>query len=179
MSIHLVKPWSEATTGGGVGVPREEAQLAGPDRITRPVGAAELADEFGRTAKLLGGRLTSRLAGHNLSMPRAQLLVELVRHGPLRITQLGSRIGITQGTASTLAEALVRDGLLERRADPQDGRATRLAVTAAGRRRAQAWLDDYELAAEEIFAALPDEQRSTLLTTLRMLSSAQAAPGER
>lgn len=163
-----------------MGVPREEeAQPAEHDRATRRVGAAELADEFGRTAKLLGGRFTSRMADHELSMPRAQLLVELVRHGPLRITQLGSRIGITQGTASTLAEALVRDGLLERRADPKDGRATRLAVTATGRRRAQAWLNDYELAAEEIFGALPHEQRSALLTALRILSAAQPVPDER
>jgi DNA-binding MarR family transcriptional regulator len=78
----------------------------------------DLADEFGRTAKLLGARLASRLSHHGLSMPRAQLLVALLRHGPQRISQLGGHVGISQGTASTLAEALVRDGLAERRGRP-------------------------------------------------------------
>src|SRR5215472_12785675 len=95
------------------------------------VRAVDLADEFGRTAKLVGARLASQLAHHELSMPRAQLLVALLRHGPQRISQLGGHVGISQGTASTLAEALVRDGLLQRQADPHDGRAIQLALTAA------------------------------------------------
>ncbi|MGV9309465.1 MarR family winged helix-turn-helix transcriptional regulator [Nonomuraea sp. NPDC003727] len=139
-----------------------------------PVSAVDLADEFGRTAKLLGGRLTSRLAGHDLSMPRAHLLVALIRSGPQRVTQLANQIGVTQGTASTLVDALVREGLLERCTDPLDGRATRLAVTDLGHERAQAWLHDYELAADEIFGTLSDRQRSALLVALRLLSAAKS-----
>ncbi|MBC6456576.1 MarR family winged helix-turn-helix transcriptional regulator [Actinomadura sp. HBU206391] len=137
-----------------------------------------MADEFGRTSKLLGGRLTNRLVGHELSMPRAQLLVESMRSGPLRITELGGRIGISQGTVSTLAEALVREGLLERRADPRDGRATQVIITEAGRRRAAAWLHDYEIAAEEVFSALPAKQWSALLAALRTLSAGGPGPDE-
>jgi len=135
------------------------------------VRAVDLADEFGRTAKLLGARLASRLSHHELSVPRAQLLVALLRHGPQRISQLGGHVGISQGTASTLAEALVREGLLERRTDPRDGRATQLALTGTGQERAQAWLRDYEAAAREVFAALPTAQRPALLTALRILSA--------
>jgi DNA-binding MarR family transcriptional regulator len=135
------------------------------------VRAVDLADEFGRTAKLLGARLASRLAHHELSMPRAHLLVALLRHGPQRISQLGDRVGISQGTASTLAEALVRDGLLERQADPHDGRATQVALTTPGHDRARAWLRDYEAAAREVFAALPSEQRPALLDALRTLAA--------
>ena len=127
------------------------------------VRAADLADEFGRTAKLLGARLASRLSHHDLSVPRAHLLVALLRHGPQRISQ---------GTASTLADALVRDGLLERRADLRDGRATQLILTATGQERARAWLGDYEAAAREVFAALPPQQRPALLAALRTLSAA-------
>lgn len=137
----------------------------------RPVEPVELADELGRTAKLLGGRLTDRLSGHGLSMPRFQMLVALARNGPLRLTQLSARVGVSQGTASTLAEALVQDGLVERSTDPRDGRATQLAVTDEGRRRAQAWHDDYQRAAEEIFGGLPADQRSVLLASLRALTA--------
>jgi len=159
-------------------MPRKATQVTGHEPEGRKVPAAELADEFGRTAKLLGGRLTDRLSHHGLSMPRFQLLVQLTRHGPLRLTQLSSRVGVSQGTASTLAEALVHDGLIERGADPQDGRATQLGVTDAGRQRAEAWLSDYERAAEDVFAALPADQWPGLLTTLRTLSAHHAAPAE-
>ena len=136
------------------------------------VRAVDLADEFGRTAKLLGARLADRLSHHERSMPRAQLLVALLRHGPQRISQLGGHVGISQGTTSTLAEALVRDGLVERRTDPRDGRATQLVLTGTGHERARAWLRDYEAAADEVFAALPPEQRPALMTALRILSAA-------
>ena len=136
------------------------------------VRAVDLADEFGRTAKLLGARLADRLSHHELSMPRAQLLVALLRHGPQRISQLGGHVGISQGTTSPLAEALVRDGLVERRTDPRDGRATQLVLTGTGHERARAWLRDYEAAADEVFAALPPEQRPALMTALRILSAA-------
>ncbi|MEV4891803.1 MarR family winged helix-turn-helix transcriptional regulator [Nonomuraea sp. NPDC055795] len=152
----------------------EQAGSVGPGDPPHPVSAVDLADEFGRTAKLLGGRLTSRLTGHDLSMPRANLLVALIRYGPQRVTQLGNQIGVTQGTASALVDALVRDGLLERCTDPLDGRATRLAVTDIGRERAQAWLHDYELAAAEVFETLSLQQRSALLEALRILSAAES-----
>jgi len=135
------------------------------------VRAVDLADEFGRAAKLLGARLASRLYHHELSMPRAHLLAALLRHGPQRISQLGEHVGISQGTASTLAEALVRHGLVERRTDSRDGRATQLALTGNGHDRARAWLRDYETAADEVFAALPPDQRPALMTALRILSA--------
>jgi DNA-binding MarR family transcriptional regulator len=102
---------------------------------------------------------------------RAQLLVALLQHGPQRISQLGGHVGISQGTASTLAEALVRDGLIERRTDPRDGRATQVALTRAGQERARAWLRDYEAAAGEVFAVLLPGQRRALLTALPILSA--------
>ena len=72
----------------------------------------------------------------------------------------------------------MQDGLVERSTDPQDGRATRLASTAAGRRRAQAWLRDYERAAEDVFAPLPVEQWSVVLDALRTLCAGQPPSAE-
>jgi DNA-binding MarR family transcriptional regulator len=138
--------------------------------VSSMMAAADLADQFGRASKLFGGRLAERLSAHGLSMPRFQLLAQLARHGPLRLTELGTQVGISQGTASTLTESLVRDGLIRRRPDPLDGRATRLELTAAGRQRAQAWLRDYERAAEALFAGLSAGQRAQLAALLRTLT---------
>lgn len=132
--------------------------------------AVDLADAFGVTAKLLGRLLTERLEQHGSSMPRFRLLVELTNRGPLRLTDLATRVGVSQGTASTLTEALARDGLVKRDTDPDDKRATQLAITPQGRQRTHAWLRDYETAAEDIFGALPEAQWPALKAILDTLT---------
>lgn len=73
--------------------------------------------------------------------------------GPLSITELAGRMGVTQQAASKAVAHLERRGLLERRASPTDARARLLHLTGAGRatieagRRYRAALED-ELVAE-------------------------------
>lgn len=76
--------------------------------------AAQVADEFSRTAKVLVRHFNERLGEHGVSTPRSRLVVEVARSQPVRLTELALAVGIAQGTASTLVDALVRDGLLER-----------------------------------------------------------------
>lgn len=52
--------------------------------------------------------------------------------GPMRASELAACVHSDLSTVSRQAAGLVADGLLERRADPVDGRASLLALTAAG-----------------------------------------------
>ncbi|WP_328491582.1 MarR family winged helix-turn-helix transcriptional regulator [Streptomyces sp. NBC_00414] len=117
--------------------------------------AAELADVFSRAAKVLARKFEERLDGSGASLPRSRVLVEVARLGPIRVTDVAAAVGIAQGTASTLLEALVRDGLVARAQDPADRRVTKVLATSEGARQADAWLQAYEAAAEDLFAALP------------------------
>ncbi|WP_433262022.1 MarR family winged helix-turn-helix transcriptional regulator [Actinosynnema sp. CS-041913] len=59
--------------------------------------------------------------------------------------ELARRTGLDPSTVSRAVAALVAHGLVERRADPRDGRASVLAVTDAGHvalAEAQRWYDD-------------------------------------
>jgi DNA-binding MarR family transcriptional regulator len=63
----------------------------------------------------------------------AYLIVSrLVIDGPVRLSALAEALQADPSSVSRQAAALVRDGLLERRADPADGRASLLVVTARG-----------------------------------------------
>lgn len=155
----------------------EGSSAAATAATSAGLSAAQVADEFGRAAKLLAARFDERLGEHGVSTPRSKVLVEVLRLGPVRVTDLADAIGIAQGTASVLVDALVRDQLVERGSDPHDRRAVLLSVTEQGRRRAQAWLRGYEQAAQELFAALPREQWPDLVRMMRTLSNLDAAGG--
>jgi len=51
-----------------------------------------------------------------------------------RLTHLAQALGISKQAVGQLVDELVRFGLLERRPDPDDGRARRICYTDAGRR---------------------------------------------
>lgn len=134
--------------------------------------AGELADAFGRAGKTVVRAFDERLGEHGVSTPRSKLLAEVARLQPVRLADLARAVGISQGTASTLVEALVRDGLVARNADAADRRAIRLTTTPAGATQAQAWLGDYERAAGEIFSILDAAEQRTLASLLRRIADA-------
>jgi DNA-binding MarR family transcriptional regulator len=60
------------------------------------------------------------------------LLWHVLEHGPMRAVELAETTQADPSTVSRQVATLVGRGLLERRADPQDGRASLLHVTPAG-----------------------------------------------
>jgi DNA-binding MarR family transcriptional regulator len=125
---------------------------------------------FGRAAKILARKFDERLGEGGVSFPRSRVLVEVTRLGPIRVTDVAAAVGIAQGTASTLLEALVRDGLVARSEDPTDRRATRIIATPKGVQQAQSWLQAYQSAADELFSPLPRSRWPELLDIMTILA---------
>jgi DNA-binding MarR family transcriptional regulator len=73
------------------------------------------------------------------SMPRdvsrtgVATLVTLAQSGPLRVTRLADLEGVAQPSMTLLADKLEQLELVERRRDPNDRRATLIALTPKGR----------------------------------------------
>ena len=57
----------------------------------------------------------------------------LHEHGPLRQTQLATRMGIGRAAMGTSIDGLERRQIVERRPDPDDRRAWRVSLTVAGK----------------------------------------------
>ena len=63
----------------------------------------------------------------------AQLLITcLAAEGPIRSSELAGKVQADPSTISRQVASLVKDGYVERRADPVDGRASLLVVTERG-----------------------------------------------
>jgi DNA-binding MarR family transcriptional regulator len=139
----------------------------------------ELADTFGRAGKSVMRAFDERLGEHGVSTPRSKLLAEIQRLGPVRLADLARAVGITQGTASTLVDALVRDQLVVRSTDADDRRAIRLCVTPHGDDQARRWLTDYLDAARDIFDCLdPAEQRTLGQLLTRLADTLETTPNQ-
>jgi DNA-binding MarR family transcriptional regulator len=67
-----------------------------------------------------------------LSRTSASILKNLREHGPQRVTSLAAREQVAQPTMSVIIKRLGARGLVERGVDPEDRRATLVAITSLG-----------------------------------------------
>src|SRR3954451_17355125 len=74
----------------------------------------------------------------DLSASAAFAMNRVCREGPVRLTALASKEGVSQPSMTQLIQRLERVDLVTRLADPDDGRATLIGITAHGK----ALLDD-------------------------------------
>jgi DNA-binding MarR family transcriptional regulator len=102
--------------------------------MVRQRDAEKVADALRVSVGLLVRRLRQVQVDGELTLPETSALARLDRGGPSTSSALAKLEQISpQSMGATLA-ALEARGLLERRADPDDGRRIVLALTDAGRR---------------------------------------------
>jgi DNA-binding MarR family transcriptional regulator len=112
---------------------------------------------------------TVRRMPRDMSLTSLATLSTLDRTGPRRITDLALVQGVAQPSMTTLVTNLRRDGLVERRGDPADGRVALVEITAAGtallraRRRAGAE------AITELIGKLPPAETAALTAAVPAL----------
>lgn len=70
---------------------------------------------------------------HDVSITQCNALEILVERGPLRSQALASALMLDKSTVTRVIDGLERKGYVERRPDPDDGRALSLCATRAGR----------------------------------------------
>ena len=111
-----------------------------------------VADNLVRLTRSFSRTRARMLAAAEQDVERSAhiLLKHLQSEGPLRAGALAEMLHFDPSTVSRQVAVLVKDGLLERRADPQDGRASLLVLTD----RAHAVLADHNRIRLDYFAHL-------------------------
>ena len=105
------------------------------------------------------------------------VLLPLFEEDGLRMGEVAARARLSKQTMTTMVRLAERDGLVERHADPGDGRATRVHLTKRGHR--------FKPVAERVLADLDEMAREALgdrgvSTTARALASmSQLGDGSR
>jgi len=107
-----------------------------------------------------------------VTVAQAAALEALFGHGPMRLTDLGRRLGIAPSTLTRNLDRLVEAGMVVRQADGRDARAARVKLTAAGRRAALGVADREEDFARQVLERIPEGRRGAVVESLGDLLAA-------
>jgi DNA-binding MarR family transcriptional regulator len=130
----------------------------------------------------LWDRVDARLRdSHDLPLAFFEPLLFISRapRGGVRVGDLARALRITVGGTSKLVDRIEGAGLIAREPDPDDRRASRLALTPAGKRKLTAALATYEAEAASILGGVlrPEEQRRMSDYVSRLLTSIDEGEG--
>lgn len=158
---------------------------SGPPSTPAPTHPAlpQRLDEMLGWRLAVAGRLLrtwadARLADQGIGAQALALLLWLDGWDGLTQTELARRQRVEAPTVCRMIDRLERDGLVERRPDPGDRRATRVHLTGPGRALASRGGVVVALLERDAFACLDERERRELARLLgRVMDGAGAPPG--
>lgn len=111
-----------------------------------------------------------KAATEDVTVAEWTFLRALYDAGAMAPSTLADRMGMTRGAISKLADRLIEKGLLARAGNPDDGRAHRLSLTAAGRQKVPVLAALADRNDADYFGVLSTDERATLDHLLRTLA---------
>jgi DNA-binding MarR family transcriptional regulator len=111
-----------------------------------------------------------RRQGHGDVRPSyGSVLVPLFEEDGLRMSELAARARLAKQTMTTMVRVVERAGLVRRRPDPDDARATRVELTARGRRFKPVAARELVRLEDRVVARLGERRTAALSAALAQL----------
>jgi DNA-binding MarR family transcriptional regulator len=142
---------------------RDHAGEPGPD------ADETLSEAFMSVARQLRGTSQATLAPWDITLAQLRALRVLGHHGTQRMSELSEHLRIAARSTTEVVEALESRGLVDRRPDPADGRATLAGLTPEGSRVLSAIRAAKGTEAERTFDRLSAEDKAHLARILAKL----------
>jgi len=148
---------------GGAGPTGGGADQTGTDE--------SLADAFLSVSRKLRETSQETLAPWDINPSQFRALRVLNHHGAIRLSDLSGRLHIAPRSATEVVDALESRGLVERRPDPSDRRATLAELTEHGTTVLRGIRAARGTEAERVFDRLSPADRDHLARMLRQLQN--------
>jgi DNA-binding MarR family transcriptional regulator len=129
--------------------------------------AQRLRIVLGRLARVL--RATEASLAADLTPTRVAVLLNTVRNGPIRLSEVAEQEGLNPTLLSRTVAHLAQDGLVTRTADEADRRSAWLDATPAGRELAERIRAERTRAVEVALSGLPPGDRDRIEAALPAL----------
>ena len=147
--------------------------------LTEPIPAPETAEDALMSLMMaLGRRVRQRQPGDAIDYSAFPILKLLSHQGPMRLSGLASVLGLDASTVSRHARQLEDRGLIERTEDPDDGRASRVAISEMGNTCLAKGFETRRQLMTHALDGWTDEERETLRTLLHRLVQTLLTPNE-
>jgi DNA-binding MarR family transcriptional regulator len=142
-----------------------------------PAAATRHELETAQRLRVVAGRLSRRLRqtdaadAAGLTPARVSALLNVERHGPMRLSVLATAEGLNPTMLSRMVADLVDAGLLERHSDPDDRRSAWVEATADGRELAERMRRQRTQAVENALEQMEPGDRSAIEHSLPALEA--------
>jgi DNA-binding MarR family transcriptional regulator len=107
-----------------------------------------------------------------VTVAQCHALVEIGAHEGLSVQTLARRLGLDKSTLSRTVDGLVRDGLADRSADPDDRRAAVVRLTEQGRDILAGIHTTWDGWSADLFQRIPSEKHAIVLEALALVADA-------
>jgi DNA-binding MarR family transcriptional regulator len=130
-------------------------------------------------SNLIEATVRRRLAERfSVTLPRFDFMAQLERAPEgLTLGETSRRMMVTNGNVTSLAERLRREGLIAKRTDPADRRASYVSLTPAGRKAFQRMAAAHAGWVVELFEGLEPQEVDQLMALLGRLKASVLAAG--
>lgn len=151
-----------------------------PPRSSKAQTQWLLGNTIGLIARRWRAKMDARIAGFGLTEARWRTVLHMARNGDgLTQKDLAARLGIEAPTLVRTLDWLEGEGLVERRASPQDRRAKTVHLTAKARPIIQAIEDVATGVRAEMMDGIPEAELAACLSVLgRIVEGLAALPDE-
>ena len=151
---------------------QDRGAAAGPDSAgPDSAGDESLSEAFWDVARRLREMSQETLAPWEITPAHLRAMRTLKRRGTIRLSELSEHLHIAPRSTTEVVDALESRGLVRRRADPGDRRATLVEVTEPGVAILDAIRAVRGTEAERVFARLSPADRADLARILGKLRS--------
>jgi DNA-binding MarR family transcriptional regulator len=128
-----------------------------------------LSEAFWGVARSLRRLTRTTLEPWEITPSHFRALGVLIHHGVMRLSELSDHLRIAPRSTTEVVDGLEEQGLVERRPDPHDRRATLVALTDKGASMGTAIRTAQDAEAERFFGGLSESERTALSAILRKL----------
>ncbi|MGI6250859.1 MAG: MarR family winged helix-turn-helix transcriptional regulator [Anaerolineaceae bacterium] len=94
------------------------------------------------------------LGKHNLTVPRFYVLIHINNHPGINYIDLSDLLLCTKSNTTRIVQGMLKDGLITRKADPDDGRSYRLGLSVKGQALLDQVLPEYERFVNKLMSPL-------------------------
>jgi len=101
-----------------------------------------------------------------IQLAQVHTLGVLIKTSSMTMSEIGNRLYISRPYMTRLADAMIADGLVERRPDPADRRVIKLAITEKGKKYLRQSLTWFKNDLKKNLSGLNDEDVGNLCTAL-------------